>query len=926
MLEIRFLGPFEVLLDGEPVQVSGRRRIELLARLAVGAGQVVSTERLLADVWTDGAAATAAKQLHIVVSKLREALGELIVTQRPGYVLDLTAERVDAHCFSSLVRRARSARNEGDIAQAAALLRQALKMWRGAALEGLAAPWARIEAAQLEEARAVAVEEYVDDLMALEEHAEAAAELTAHIAAHPLRERPRAQLMLALTLMGRTAEALEVYTEVRQALVSQLGVEPGAELKRLQRAVLNEEVRPQSPPPSQPAPRLPAQLPADTSAFTARREELEWLRGLLVPQAGPNVAAINGQGGIGKSALAIRAAHSVAGRFTDGLLYLNLHGSTPGLEPVQPAEALGRLLRSMGKDDAASPDEAAALFRSVTADRRLLLVLDNARDVHQVRPLLPAGSGCAVLVTSRKPLTTLDGARHLHLTGLTDEEATGLLARVAGPERTVSEPEELARVARLCGGLPLAVRISAARLAARPDWRVADLAERLADARRRLDALDYADLAVRASIAVSHHHLNAEPSGADAATLLPLLGLVDLPELPLSAVAALAGWSEGRTEAALDRLADARLASSSRRSYQIHDLTRLYAREQAAELPQEVTGVAFRRVVHHYMATLTRASILIDSTTAAVLADYPAERDGLPLPDAREAALWTQAERENVRALARQVNLAGDPHSVAALALTINRPFTALAWRDDLIEIIEQALEVVGFDDDPLGRARLHNVLGVTYRERKRPEEALEQHLAARDCLKRAGLPESAVPVRAGLVGCYRLLDRLDEALTTLEEALEEARAEGLAEPEARYLAIRGMIYLELGRHADAIIALEESVERWADVDSPYGAAIAVMNLADAHWHLEQYDRSSEIYRQGYDLAQRGGLRQGEIAALWGLGRSLLKLGDREPGMEYVRQSVLLMRELDLIGAEEAERRLATLDEYQDVPDAFMTH
>ncbi|MGN9844896.1 BTAD domain-containing putative transcriptional regulator [Nonomuraea sp. H19] len=913
-------------MDGEPIRLAGRRRVELLARLAVSVGQVVAADRLLADVWTEGRTATADKQLHIVISKLRESLGELIITRSPGYLLDLPPDRVDANRFSTLLRRARAARREGDQAQAAALQRQALELWRGAPLDGLAAPWARVEATRLEEVRAVAVEEYAEDLMALGEHAEAVSELTAHTAVHPLREHPRAQLMLALTLMGRPAEALEVYADARQSLVTQLGVEPGAELRRVHRAVLNREAHPQKRP-STPARQAPAQLPADASAFTARQRELAWLRDLLTSSGGRKaaVAAVNGPGGIGKSALVIHIAHSVAEHFANGVLYLNLHGSTPGLDPVTPAAALARMLRALGENSVPeSLDEASSLFRTLTAERDLLIILDNAADVRQVRPLLPSGPGCSVLVTSRKPLTTLD-AEHLHLAGLTEEEAVALLARVAGPDRIRTEPEAAALLARLCGGLPLAVRISGARLAARPDWRIEDLAGRLADERRRLDTLDYADLAVRASIAVSHRQLQAEPSGEDAATTLPFLGLLDLPVLTLPVAAELTGWPQDRTEAALDRLIDSRLLNVTHDAYQTHDLTRLYAREQAGRLPEEVTAAATRRVMHHYIATLQRASTLIDPMTAETLSDYPPERDGAPLDDPRQAAAWMLAERDNILALVRQANQGGDPWTSAALALSLNRPFDAMAWHRELNTIHTRALEVAARGVDHLTLARLRNVLGTACRELRQFEEALEHLLHGRDHLRQAGLPETTLGLHGNLVSLYRRLGRHDQALASVEEGLALAKARDLPTHEARYLAMRGQIYFDLQRFEESVAALEESVARWAEIGSPYGEAIALMNMADAHLELKQYDRAREAYRRGHDLSKITGLRQGEILALWGMGRAARHLGDLEVSMGYTRQSLLLMRELGLITQEDADQRLASLHDEQPLPDVFVT-
>ncbi|WP_049575650.1 AfsR/SARP family transcriptional regulator, partial [Nonomuraea sp. SBT364] len=542
-LGIRILGPWELTAGGDVLPVIGSRRIGLLARLALAAGRVVTTEQLLADVWGKSRVATAPKQLHIVVSKLREFLatrtpGEVIVTVPGGYRLDVSADQVDAHLFTRLVREARAQRARGETATADRSFRRALALWRGEALVGMTADWAQIEATRLMEERHTALEDHVDLLMAAGDHHAVIPELTAHAEAHPLRERPHAQLMLALYRAGRSSEALAVYHEARRVVLQELGIEPGAVLRRLQQAVLARDPVLDLTTPAQDVTLgeaiTPAELPADTRAFTARDAELAWLeKAVTESEAGaPAIAAVSGPGGIGKSALAVHLAHSVADRYADGVLHIDLHGASEGLRPLSPLEALGQLLRSLGLDGATVPtmaDEAATRYRSLTSARNVLIILDNALDARQVRPLLPAGPGCAVVITSRQALTSIEGANQLTLPELDPAESIALLARIAGPGRVHAEPEAAGRIARLCGGLPLALRIAGARLAARPGWTLSDLADRLADATRRLDTLEYADLAVRAGIAVSLHHLQEEPAGQDAAHLFALLGLLDTP-------------------------------------------------------------------------------------------------------------------------------------------------------------------------------------------------------------------------------------------------------------------------------------------------------------------------------------------------------------------------------------------------------------
>ncbi|MFD2356676.1 BTAD domain-containing putative transcriptional regulator [Nonomuraea ferruginea] len=426
-LEIRLLGPLEVEADGDTVKIVGERRIGVLVRLALNAGQAVPAESLLSDVWASSSAATAAKQLHIVVSKLREAFAahggaEAIETVPGGYRLAVERDQVDVHVFARLSRQARAARAE----TADALFRGALELWRGLALAEVDAPWAGIEAERLEAERLTVLEDHAELRLAAGDHRALVSDLAGHVRAHPLRERPAAQLMLALYRDGRAPEALDVYQRLRRVMVGELGVEPGAEARLLHQAILVKDPVLDLPEVRQIMPTAPAGLPADIQEFTARTAEVERLRADLASDAA--VIVIDGPGGIGKSALAVHVAHIVAERFTDGVIYVDLRGSTAGLAPLAPIEALRHLLRSLGLDGAAVPagtEEAAARYRSLTATGDLLVILDNAHDVRQVRPLIPAGRGCRVLITSRDPLATLNNARHLHL-GRLDERRRSL--------------------------------------------------------------------------------------------------------------------------------------------------------------------------------------------------------------------------------------------------------------------------------------------------------------------------------------------------------------------------------------------------------------------------------------------------------------------------------------------------------------------
>jgi DNA-binding SARP family transcriptional activator len=505
-LEYRLLGPVEAWWGGMPVRLGGPKPRALLAVLLLRAGQVVPADALVDAIWGEEPPDTARALVQSYVSALRRALpgeaGETIQTRSPGYVLEPGPGRVDLVRFEELTAQGRRAAAEGDHRSAARALREALALWRGPALGGVGGAL-RGEAVRLEEARQAALEERISaELEIAGQEADLATELTALVAAHPTRERLRGQLMLALYRLGRQADALAVYGEGRAVLADELGIDPGPELNRMHEAVLRADPgllpgrRAVGPTPAARtggAPRPVSLLPPALGDFTGRETEsaqvAEWLTG---PRGAMPVVVVSGPAGVGKSALAVQAAHRVAERYPDGQLYAELHGFS---EPVPPGEVLGRLLRALGADPPEDPAERGDLFRSLVAGRRVLLVLDDAGSESQVRPLLPGSASCGVLVTSRTRLGGLVGARRTDLDVLDDVCGLELLARVIGT--TWGDPREESaarRIVDLCGGLPLALRIAGARLAIRRHWTPSMLADRLADEHRRLDELSVGDL------------------------------------------------------------------------------------------------------------------------------------------------------------------------------------------------------------------------------------------------------------------------------------------------------------------------------------------------------------------------------------------------------------------------------------------------
>ncbi|MGN9783716.1 BTAD domain-containing putative transcriptional regulator [Nonomuraea sp. ZG12] len=937
-LEVRFLGPWQVLADNEPVRFAGRRRIGVLARLALDAGRAVHAERILTDIWGDSTAATADKQLHIVISKLREALDphtpeELIQTVPSGYRLALEPDRIDALLFTRLAERARTAQAQGAGAAADALFRRALQLWRGEPLAELTVPWARIEATRLQEEHLALLEDHTELRLAAGDHHAVAADLAVHVRAHPLRERPAAQLMLALHRAGRPSEALAVYRDTRRSMVSELGIEPGAELRRLHQAVLVKDPVLDLTTPAQRIavgePYIPAELPADTHAFTARATEIHRLRTALGPAdgsthgpahgrtqgpaQGPTVTVIDGPGGIGKSALAVHVAHAMAARFTDGVIYLNLHGSTPGLDPLTPAEALRHLLRSLGLDGTAvpaEPGEAATRYRSLTATCNLLVILDNARDVRQIRPLIPAGPGCRTLVTSRNPLTTLDNARHLHLGTLNADDAATLLSRLAGPDRVRAEPQAAERLAHLCGGFPLALRIAGARLVARPDWSLSDLEARLADATRRLDVLEYADLAVRASIAVSHQHLHEEPAGRDAAHLLPLLGLLGLPSYTPAATAALTGWPRHRAEEALERLQDARLLEPAGPDrYQFHDLVGLYAREWAHQnLPEEERTTAIRRALHHYLTTIWAVSTMLSGDAVP---RCPVELPEATFEDLAQAGEWVRAERDNVLTAAQQALDCPDPALGVGLVLGLHWPFCYQGWHTQLADVYAKAIEAADRTAAWEDKAQLRSFLGWVYRDQGRYDAATAQLRTALTDWDRAGLPRRKAGALNNLGVVNTIAGHLDEALAYLESALtltDDAERPGAA---ATIRNNRVHVYYRQGRFDEALAEARQLVELPSKGGPLADTGIAHGSLGDVYRHTGRLNEAVESYTTALRLFSESGYRLKEALTRWWLGTTLHDLDRHGEARKQWTESVRLLCDARLLTPREAAEILA---------------
>jgi DNA-binding SARP family transcriptional activator/tetratricopeptide (TPR) repeat protein len=923
-LEFGILGPLQVLAGGRQLVelvVAAPSQRALLAVLLLRPNQVVTIGQLIEDLWGPTPPARAEAALRVKVSRLRRLLGQaghrVLVTRPGGYLLRLETEQLDAGRFERLAAQGQQALAAGQAQVAAERLAAALGLWRGPVLADV--PAISVVVAEQERLAAVRVAARLSTIeadQALGRHGQALTALKALAAEHPLDEGVCGRLLRALCHVGRQVEALAVYRGLRRRLVDELGVEPSAALQELERQILagDPELQPAlAPAPAVAArPVVPTELPADVAGFTGRRVELARLEGVLAGtgQHGPVVSAVQGAGGVGKSALAIHAAHRLAGRFPDGQVYVNLQGATPGLAPLGPLEVLGRLLRSLGVDPAQVPtdtEEAAARWRSLVAGRRLLLVLDNARDAAQVRPLLPASPTCTVLITSRQALTTLEGAQVLHLDLLPRQQAVELLGRVAGPRRIAAEPEAAAELARCCGYLPLALRIAGARLAARPGWPVSVLAGRLAAQHRRLDELATGDLAVRASFEVSLHVLRDSPDPLDqaAAAAFGLLGLPDGPDLDALAAARLLQVPPARAEGVLERLADAQLLQPARPGrYQFHDLLRLYAREHATQRNSESQrAAALTRLLGYYTATAWHTlKLLRPGDYRLATADPQWTKGGLEFPDEQWALRWLEAERANLlAAIAQAATLV--PAIPAELAGQLTRAlhgfFAVRSYLQDDVQANRIALDLARRTHDQAGQAHALNDLGLAYWQLGRYDDARDCHQQGLGIFRELGNRRGQATSLNNLGGVFWRLGKYEEAIGCYLEGLAIDRELGDRHGQAASLTNLGLVYERLGRYEQAIASQQESLALFRELDDRDGQSYSLTNLGDAYERLGRYDEALACQRESLSICRQLGNRRGEAYCLTGLGLVYERLGRHEQAIASQQESIAVFRALD---------------------------
>jgi len=675
----------------------------------------------------------------------------------------------------------------------------------------------------------------------------------------------------------------------------------GLELGAAQRGTLFAAAR-RKPPAAlgrQPRTPVPRELPRPPVDFTGRAGELATLLRLLEASDQAAVCGIDGMGGIGKSALAIHAAHQLTRAFPHGQLYVDLQGAAAGLPPLEPVSVLGRMLRSLGLEPSTVPptiEEASARFRSLAAGRRLLLVLDNASGAEQVRPLLPGSATCAVLVTSRQPLATLEGASALHLDVLSEDDALELLGRIAGAGRVGDELAAGIDVVRACARLPLAIRIAGARLTARPRWSVRELAGQLTDAASRLDTLRSGDLAVRTSFDVSLRTLeeSPEPGDCDAAAAFGLLGLPDGPDIGVAAAARLLDRTETASRDLLERLVDAQLLDSPRAGrYRFHDLVRLYAREDATRHPEREGQAALIRLIGFYEARAKRS------------AGHRGRSDG------SNALRWLDTERANmVAAIAQACRPGADDGSATmdALACSLTGAlggfFVARGCWDDWARVNEAVLAIARRRGDLARQAAASRELGRAHDRLGHLEQALACRQASLaisgDIGDRAGAADGLI----ALSSTYGRLSRYEEAIDCLRRSLTIAQELGDRALQASGLGNLGCVHDRLGNHARAIETLRESLAIFRELGLREGEARALNNLARALACTGQAEEAIVCAGQCVAICRELHHREGEAESLNTLGTLHGRLRRHEQAIAHQQESLAIFRDLRLPGGE----------------------
>jgi DNA-binding SARP family transcriptional activator len=919
VVRLRVLGPLGAWRGTAPVELGAARQRAMLGLLALQPNTMLHRKRIIEALWDGAPPASAVKMVQAGVGHLRRRLdpgrpprdGEgLLVSAGTGYRLRVDASQLDLIAFAQFADRAQAARRSGDLASARAAYAEALKLWQGEPLADVDLLSGHPAITSLARRHAAIVTEFAETMIGAGLHDRALPHLQALAERDPLDERAHAWLMIALAGTGQQAAALSVYDQMMRRLDEQLGVRPGAALMQAQARVLRQDVPEVRPglvlfPGAAAVP--PRQLPRDPGAFVGRELECGELTALAEQAADAAlICVIDGAAGVGKTALVLHAGRRLSPLFPDGQLHVDLRGFGPREPPMPPAEALTSFLHALGIDPSAVPlgvDEQAAMYRSLLAGRRILIVLDNAAEAAQVRPLLPGAPGCLVLVTSRSRLsglTTRDGATRLTLRPLASAEAISLLGEILGHERVRAERKAAADIAARCGLLPLALRVAADRAASRPRMALADLASQLAGAHARLDVLgvDEEDATeMRVVFSWSYKALASE-----AARMFRLLGLHTGPDISVPAAAALAAAGQAKAGRLLEILAAAHLVEEALPGrYGIHDLLHVYAAEQVrADESAESRGSALRRILVWYLHTADRADeLLVPGRRHAPAGPAPPGCEPLTWSSYDQALSWCDAEQANLVAAIRLAAATGHNDVAWKLPVALRGFFDLRRPRAVWFDCASVGVAAARRAGDRSGQAWVLDCLGHASSSLDRLEDALTCYLEAQRIRREIGDQWGESANSLNNLGCtYLDLRRLDLALDCFRQVLATSRAAGNGYVECLALINLGETYSRLELLDDALACSLRAVAVTREIGYRQAEGTALSDLAATYRAMSQPAKARQCYQQALAVRRQAGDRHGESETLRDLGDLSNSAGSINAALRFWRQGLAIAEDL----------------------------
>jgi DNA-binding SARP family transcriptional activator/tetratricopeptide (TPR) repeat protein len=927
-VEFRLLGHFETFIDGRLVDVGHARQRSVLVTLLIEANRTVSADQLIERVWPGRRRpADPVSALRTYVSLLRRALGGAgedvtIARQGTGYRLILDGETVDIHRFRGLVDKARTSEDD----DSAALLEQALRLWRGEPFAELDTPWLNTIRDSLNRQRQAARIDLADIELQRGRHHALVTELPDHVTEQPLDERLRGQYMLALYRCGRQADALAQYRQIRRHLADELGADPSPALQLMHQRILAADpvlttvatvsARPESS-------VTPRQLPAAPRLFTGRRDELARLDAALETRdsTGPEdtavVSAIVGAGGIGKTWIALQWAHRNLERFPDGQLYLNLRGFDPSDEPVPASTAVRGILDALGVGPASIPVDAqaqGALYRSLVADKRMLIVLDNARSTEHVTPLLPGGPGCTVLVTSRHRLTglvTAHSAFQLDLDVLSDADARDVLARHLGPGRLADEPGAVTELLAYCAGLPLALGVIAARAGAYPRFPLAVLAKELREASTRLDALDAGEPGTNLRVGLS---CSCKALDEEVGRVFELFGTAPGPDISLLAAASLTALPAARVRTAMRHLENVHLVQQHVPArYRMHDLIRLYAVERAgpSEVCDEQRAGAMRRLLDFYLHSAYAATMLLDPHQEPIRLIPPGSPVTPPdIADRTQALAWFTTELPVLLAALNRAAESGLDAHAWQLAWTLSDFLDVRGrWRD-LADVQTIGLAAAGRLSDRAGRAEIHRVLGRAHTRLGSLDDAHRHFRRSLELFAELERPLGQARARLGLAALFLQQARNREAIGHALRAMELSDDTGHPGWCGRATNVVAWCYAQAGDHERAIVYCRQALTLFHDINDRAGEANTWDSLGYAYRHLGRHRKAVSCLQRSIALLRELGDRYFEATTEYNLGDAYADCGEPDAARGAWSRALRIFDEIGHRDADQVRARL----------------